>query len=116
MGTMLLEGSSRRKFAQFMPNHIFSHKHRVEQLAVMHQESVTHKIRRDHRPARPCLDRPPGAADSVHLLDLLDQLYVHEWTLFYRSGHKLPRLFPALPAFDDDRVARLMFTASFKSL
>src|ERR1700730_14731497 len=82
MGPMLLEGSGRRKFAQLMPNHIFSHKHRVKNLAVVHQESVTHKIGGYHGSARPGLNRPLGPSGTVHFLDLLDKLYVHEWTFF----------------------------------
>src|SRR5580704_8190850 len=80
MGTMFLEGPGGRKFTQFMPDHIFSHKHRVKNLAVMHQESVPHEIRGNHGSARPRFDRPPRAGGTTHFLDLLEKLGVYEWT------------------------------------
>src|SRR6476660_9535381 len=82
MGTMFLKGSGRRKFAQLMANHVLSHKHRIKYLAVMHQERVTHKVRSNHRSARPSLNGSLGTGGIGHFLDLFEKLGVHEWTFF----------------------------------
>jgi hypothetical protein len=80
MGTMFLKGSGWRKFAQLMPDHVFSHKYRVKNLPVMDQESVPNEIRRNHGAPRPGFDWPPRTSGTGHFLDLLEKLGVHEWT------------------------------------
>ncbi len=57
MGAMFLEGTSGGKFAELVTDHVFSHEHGIENLAVVDQEGVANEIGRDERPARPRLDR-----------------------------------------------------------
>jgi hypothetical protein len=77
---MFLEGSRWRKFSQLMADHVFSHKHRVENLAVVHQERVPDKVRGNHGPARPGLDR--SFCPGIGFLDFFEELDVHERTFF----------------------------------
>src|ERR1035438_6995950 len=48
-----LEGAGRRKFAQFMPYHIFGHVHRDEFLSVVYRHRMAHKFRKNRGAARP---------------------------------------------------------------
>ncbi len=50
------ESTSHRELAKLMANHILSYINRDKLIAVMYSDSVTYKIRRDHRSTRPSLD------------------------------------------------------------
>ena len=54
---MATERASRRKFTQLVSDHILGNVHGNELISVMHSNSLTHKIRRNHRSSRPSLYR-----------------------------------------------------------
>ena len=56
MRTVLFENTGRRELAELVSNHVLSNKNRIENLAVMHEESVTDEIWRNRRTTRPSLD------------------------------------------------------------
>src|SRR5947207_3362828 len=79
---VLLEDPGGRKLAEPVAHHVFRDENRVEDLAVVHVERQSDKIRRDHRTARPGLDwRLRPRLFSLH--DLVGQMLVNERTLFY---------------------------------
>ena len=78
---MTMKSSSRRKFAQFVPNHVFCNEDRVEDLAVMHVESHADKIGSDHGAARPGFDGGFGLG-VLGLLDFFQQMAVNKRALF----------------------------------
>src|SRR6266568_8671411 len=84
---MLLEDPGWRKLAQPVAHHVFRDEHRVEDFAVMDIERQADKIRRDHRTARPGLDRRLRPA-LFGLHDLVGQMLVNERAFFYRSSHR----------------------------
>src|SRR5580704_5456929 len=86
--TVLLEDSRGRKFTKLVPHHVFRHEDGVKNFAVVDQEGMTHKVRRNHRAARPCLDRLLHAR-IIHLLDFVVEMSVNERTFFQRATHKL---------------------------
>ena len=78
---MALEGAGRRKLAELVTNHIFSHIDRDELAAVMHCNGVTDEVRVDRGPAG------PGAEDLlivglIHDVDLGHEVSVDEGTFF----------------------------------
>src|SRR5215213_9035512 len=83
---VLLERARQRKFAEPMPNHVFSHEHRIENFAVVNVERKPDEIRRDHRTTRPGLDRRLGLRLTC-LLDFLEQMSVDKRTFFNRTTH-----------------------------
>lgn len=44
VGTMLLKYPSRRKLAEFVPDHILGHKNRNERLAIVNHERVPYEV------------------------------------------------------------------------
>ncbi len=74
-----------------MADHVFGDEHRVEYFAVVHIESVAHKIRSNHRPARPRFDRFL-CVRGIEFRNLFQQMSVHEWTLFNGTSHKRVRV------------------------
>lgn len=92
---MFLEDSRWRKFPEFMAYHIFSHEDGIKNFPIMNQERVSDEIRRNCRPTRPSFDRLFGAT-CIHLIDLLYQVKLDEWSLFQRSSHKYYLAFFAL--------------------
>ena len=58
VGAVFLERvRGQREFAELVADHVFRHKHRIENLAVMHGERKPHEIGRYGRTPRPSLDR-----------------------------------------------------------
>ena len=53
---MAAEGAGGSKFAEFVTHHILGDVHRYELIAIMHGDSLPHKVGRNHRSSRPCLD------------------------------------------------------------
>src|SRR5437762_1257231 len=89
---MLLENPGWRKLAEPVAHHVFRDKNRIEDFAVMHVERQSNKIRRDHRTARPGLDRRLRPR-LLGLHDLLRQMIVNERAFFYRASHRNLYLF-----------------------
>ena len=81
MRAMLLENSRWRKLTELMPDHVFSNKDRIKDLTVVNEESVSDKLRRDRRAARPSFDRLFDAA-RIHFVDLVKYMLVNERTFF----------------------------------
>ena len=77
MRTVFLKDPRRRKFAEFMPNHVFGDKHGNEGLPVVNQKRVADKIRRNHRTPRPGFDRF-FSVRAVHLVDLFQKMRLDE--------------------------------------
>ena len=78
---VFLEAAGQRKLTQAMTDHVFGDEHGVENLAVMNTEGHADKIGRDHRTARPGLDRRLGFG-VLRLDDFLHQVAIHERAFF----------------------------------
>ena len=53
---MAAEDAGGSELAEFVTDHVFGDVHGNELIAVMHGDSLTHKVGRNHRSSRPCLD------------------------------------------------------------
>jgi hypothetical protein len=62
-----------------MAHHILGDENGVKNFTVVNQKRMAHKVRRNHRAARPGFDRPFGAA-LIHLLDFFNELGLNERT------------------------------------
>ena len=69
-----------------MPDHVFSHKDGIEDLAVVDQESLTNEVRRNSGTARPSLYWPLDAG-IIDFIDLFEEMLLHKRPLFKRSAH-----------------------------
>lgn len=116
MRAVLFEHTGRRKLSELMPNHVFSDENRVENLAVVHQESVTDEIWRNRRTTRPSFDWAFDAG-IVNLIDLFEEMLLYERTFFERSAHTdgLIKLLASLTAFDDETITAFVFATCFES-
>src|ERR1043166_1060771 len=72
VGAVRLERPGRSKFTEPMTDHVLRDEHRLMNFAVVHEERVPDKLRYDHRPARPRLDRL--LLGHGHLLDLCHEV------------------------------------------
>ena len=104
---MFLERTSDREFTQAVSNHVLRDEDGVENLAVVHVEGVSHKLRRDRRTTRPSLDRLLRVR-RVELRDLLEEMPVHKRAFFDRSSHRLLHFhWPTVTADQDEPIRRL---------
>ena len=53
---MAAENAGGSEFAELVAYHVLGNIHGDELIAVMHSDSLTHKVGRYHRSSRPCLD------------------------------------------------------------
>jgi len=53
---MAAEDAGRSEFAKFVTHHILGDVHGDKLVAIVHGNSLTHKVGRNHRSSRPCLD------------------------------------------------------------
>jgi hypothetical protein len=86
-----LEGASRGKLAEFMPDHVLSHINGDERFPVMHAEGVSYKIRSDCGPAGPSLDGLLGGTLNS-LLDFFEQVIIDKETFLDGTSHGARRL------------------------
>jgi hypothetical protein len=86
MRTVAFEHAGRREFAKLVSDHILGHEHRVENLAIVHHESVPNEVRGNHRTAGPGLNWSLGGA-RIHLVDFLQQMLFDKRSFFERSAH-----------------------------
>src|SRR5579864_3849579 len=91
-----LELPGRRKLAQLVPHHVLGDVNRDELLAVVHGDGVPHELRQDGRAPRPGADHLLFST-GVHLVHLLFEVAVGEWSLFYRASHVLVLRLPVKP-------------------
>src|SRR5918996_627957 len=87
---------------ELVPHHGLGDEHRHVLAAVVHGDGVADHLGDDRRPPRPGADDPLPAA-LVHLLDLAEEMVVHERSLLHRSGHQLS---PSLASAADDVPVR----------
>ena len=80
------EYARQRKFAEPVADHVFRHKHRVENLSVVNAERQSDEIRRDGRTPRPRLDRR-FLIRALRRLDFVQQVKIHKRTFFNRASH-----------------------------
>ena len=83
---MLLEDSRGRKFTKLVPHHVLRHEDGVKNFAVVDQKRVAHEVRRNHRAARPGLDRLLRRR-RVHPVDFFEEMSVNKRTFFQRATH-----------------------------
>src|SRR3954466_10758642 len=81
VSAVFLEGARGRKFTKAMTDHVFGHKHRGENLAVMNVKSDADEIGRNHRAARPGFDRRLRFS-VLGLLDFLQQVKIYKRAFF----------------------------------
>src|SRR6267378_806236 len=81
VGAVLLECAREGEFSQTMADHVFCYENRIKNFAVVDIESETDKIGRDHRAARPGLDRLLGLG-LLRLDDLFHQMAVDKRAFF----------------------------------
>ena len=74
---MFLKQTRRRKFTELMTDHVFGHEDGIKRLPIVDQKRMADKIRRNHRAARPGLDRF-FPTRIVHLIDLLQKMRFDE--------------------------------------
>ena len=84
------ELTGQRKLSELVADHIFRNEYGDEVAAVVNQEGVADKIRRNHRATRPGFDRAL-AAGFVQLVDLREKLLINERSFFERSAHGLEK-------------------------
>ena len=77
MRTVFPKHACRRKFAEFVANHILGDKNGTKRFTVVYQKRVADKVRRHHRASRPGFDRFLGAR-RVHLIDLFKKMRFDE--------------------------------------
>ena len=78
---VFFEAARQGKLTQAMADHVLGDKHGVENLAVMNTEGHADKIGRDHRTARPGLDRCLRLG-VLRLDDFFHQVAIHERAFF----------------------------------
>ena len=81
LAAVAAERSRRRKFAEFMSDHVFRHEHLEVQLAVMNQERLADELGNDRAFPGPGFDRL-ALARGLLLLDLGKQLRIDVRSLF----------------------------------
>ena len=77
MRTVFSKHARRRKFTEFVTDHVLGDENGVKSLSVVHQKRVADKVRRHHRAPRPGLDWFL-CARAVHLVDLLQKMQLDE--------------------------------------
>ena len=77
MRTVFPKHARRRKFTEFVTDHVLSDENGVKSLSVVHQKRVADKVRRHHRAPRPGLDWFLYAR-AIHLVDLLQKMQLDE--------------------------------------
>src|SRR4029077_1199224 len=75
--TVFSKQACRRKFAEFVADHVLSDKNGIKRFPVVYQKRVADKIRRHHRASRPGLDRLLDRR-RVHLVDLFKKMRLDE--------------------------------------
>ena len=75
------EGASRSKFSELVTYHVLGYVNGNKLVTIVHCDSVTHEVGRDHRGARPSLDHSLLAA-LVHSVNFLLELYTDVRTFF----------------------------------
>lgn len=100
-----------------MANHVFGNENRIEHLAVVNGKCQADELRRDHRAARPCLDRRL-LIRGLRLLDFLHQVRIDERTFFNRASHKslLVLHWLAVAAHQNKPVGKFLLVAGAISL
>src|SRR5262249_29375321 len=93
LGDLLLrrvadEGAGGGELAQLVAHHVLGHEHRDELPAVVHREGVPHELGEDGGPARPGLHHLL-LVPLDEVLDLLQEVRVHEGALLDRTCHVL---------------------------
>ena len=83
---MTAEGTCWSKLTEPVSDHILSYKDINEGFTIVNRKRMTDKIRHNHGPSRPCLDRslPPGPVERLHLLR---QVIIDERSFLNGSTH-----------------------------
>ena len=99
-----------RKLTKLVPHHVLADVHRYVALAIMDSNRVAHKLRKDSRGTRPSLDDflALGFNSVEHLHH---QVLVNEWSLFYRTSHRLLTL--CATATNDEFIGRFVLPGLF---
>src|SRR6201999_4210205 len=108
-----LEGARRRELTELVADHRLGDEHRDVLAAVVHRKGVADEVRDDRRTTRPGLDDLLAVLVVLHV-HLLEQVVVHERTLFQAAWHVLlldflaTVLLAGAPASDNELVTGLV--------
>src|SRR5579859_423591 len=93
---VFLEYPRQGKLAEPVADHVFRHKHRVKNLAVVDAERQADEIRRNHRTPRLGFDRR-FLTGALRLLDFIQQVKIYKRAFFNRASHKNYLIFIGRP-------------------